>query len=155
MLWRLKLEYDNGSQTDEVIYSNEPLTIYPKRDKIKSSIAQVFKYEVESFIPPILFSDMNGIKYIMPHGMKVHPETQMSDIKWTKWVSDKEKQRKKEEKKEITNTWQFESKSEPGTFYTVTLTGDKLKCNCAGMWRSKTRTCKHMKSVQESLATHK
>lgn len=154
MLYRVRNEYNDGKKTDEIVYSDKPLALYPKKDKIVSSIAHIFKYEVESLLPPTLHvSHRDGTKYIVPMWMEVHPQTQMSDIKWTKWVSKEEKQRQIEKKKETINTWQFESKSEPGTFYTVTFNGSKLKCNCAGMMRSKTRTCKHMKAVQENLAT--
>lgn len=89
----------------------------------------------------------------MPLGIEVHQDTQNSDIKWIRPVSEVQKKFKQEQKKTV-NTWSFESSSEPGNFYTVTLTGNGgLKCNCPGVWRSKIRKCKHMKSVESSLAT--
>jgi len=156
MLYRVRNEYNNGKKTDEIVYSDKPLTLYPKKDKIVSSITHIFKYEVESFLPPTLHvSLIDGTKYITPVWIEVHPQTQLSDIKWTKWVSKEEKQRIKEEKQETVGNWTFESKSEPGTFYNVTLKGGKLKCNCAGMWRvrDKEKGCKHVQYIRKSLAT--
>ncbi len=50
-----------------------------------------------------------------------------------------------------TTEYKFESKSEPGSFYVVRVTGDKVKCNCAGQYRAKDRQCKHMKEVKQKL----
>jgi hypothetical protein len=51
----------------------------------------------------------------------------------------------------LTSEYKFESKSEPGNFYVVRVTGDKVKCNCAGQYRAKDRQCKHMKEVIQNL----
>jgi hypothetical protein len=46
------------------------------------------------------------------------------------------------------NTFKFESKSDPGSFYTVTKKGDKYKCTCPGSFRAKDRECKHIKQIK-------
>jgi len=158
MLKRLICHYDDGRITDEILSINdgETLKIYPKRDNIKISISSVFKYEVEyPYHPMIYTSSRDGKKYIMPLGIEVHQDTQNSDIKWIRPVGEVQKKFKQEQKKTV-NTWSFESSSEPGNFYTVMLTGNgDLKCNCPGVWRvkDKSKGCKHMKSVESSLAT--
>ena len=47
---------------------------------------QRFKYEhTHAYIPPALVvSPTDGQKYIVPSWTKVHPDTQLSDIKWIK-----------------------------------------------------------------------
>jgi len=157
MLYFYKFIHDDGKVTEGITDKREDTIIYPKRDNITTSYIHCFKYEVETLIPPVLYeSPFSKEKYILPLWMKVHPATQQSDIEWTKWVSKEEVKIKKQESKKISNTWKFESSSEPGNFYTVTLSGGgNVKCNCPGVWRSKTRTCKHMKKVQELLATQK
>ena len=156
MLSWYKFTYEDGRVEEGITNAEEVAVIYPKRDNIKSSITQRFKYEIETLIPPVLYdSPISGERYILPSWTKVHPDTQLSDIEWTRWVSKEEVKVKKQESKKIINTWKFESSSEPGNFYTVTLSGGGVKCNCPGVWRSKTRTCKHMKKVQELLVTQK
>ena len=49
--------------------------------------------------------------------------------------------------------FQFESKSDPGHFYKVTVTGEKVDCTCSGRWRAKDRQkgCTHMQQVRKQL----
>jgi len=100
----------------------------------------VFKYEYKHpYIPPSLITfPTNGEKYIMPGSIKVHPKTELSDIRWIK-------PKKKVEKVEK-ETYTFESSSGSGV-YTVTKIGDKIKCSCFGYVRSK-GNCKHVKEVR-------
>ncbi len=105
---------------------------------------EVFKYTYEHpFIPPHLFIDKDGKKYIVPIWKEVLPETTLEDINW---VKPKPKKVSDEEHK-----FKFESKSNPGHFYTVTVTGEKVDCTCSGKWRAKDRQCRHMKDVKKQL----
>jgi hypothetical protein len=98
-------------------------------------------------LPPTLFnSPVDGQRYIIPTWQKVHSETTLADIEWIK--PEIKKPVKVEQEPQ---TWKFESKSEPGSFYVVRVTGDKVKCNCAGQYRAKDRQCKHMKEVRQKL----
>ena len=47
--------------------------------------------------------------------------------------------------------FQFESKSDPGHFYKVTVKDNKVDCTCSGKWRAKDRQCRHMKDVKKQL----
>ena len=47
--------------------------------------------------------------------------------------------------------FQFESKSDPGHFYKVTVKNNKVDCTCSGKWRAKDRQCRHMKDVKKQL----
>jgi len=106
---------------------------------------QVFKYTYEhSIMPPSLFTDLDGEKWIVPTWQKVLPETTLNDIKWVKPKKPVEKTERKE--------WKFESKSDPGHFYLVTQVSDyKVRCTCSGQWRAKDRKCRHMKEVMKEL----
>ena len=105
---------------------------------------EVFRYTYEhSILPPSLFTDTDGQKFITPTWQKVLPETTLEDINWVK------------PELKVTPTtsleYKFESKSDPGSFYIVLVIGDKVKCNCAGQYRAKDRQCKHMKEVKQKL----
>lgn len=110
----------------------------------KFTVVRCFKYRYEHpVMPPSLFVNTNGEKYIVPTWQKVHPKTRLEDIDWIK------------PKKKKTNvfkqkTWKFESSSSDSV-YTVTQVDSKtLKCSCPGAWRSK-GNCKHIKEVRASL----
>lgn len=107
----------------------------------------MFKYRHEHHMPPALMVAHNGKKYIVPTWIEVLPETTLADVEWIKPVP-KDTIKSKDEIK--SNTFQFESKSEPGSFYTVTQKGDKFKCSCPGSWRSKDKECKHIKEVKKN-----
>ena len=77
----------------------------------------MFKYRHEHHMPPALMVAHNGKKYIVPTWIEVLPETTLDDVEWIKPVP-KDTVKVKDEIK--SNTWRFESKSEPGLFYTVT-----------------------------------
>ena len=99
-----------------------------------------FKYEYKHpILPPTLGTFISGKRYIVPGWIEVHPDTQLSDVKWVKENIKQEK-----------TTWEFKSSSSNGK-YTVTKVGDKLKCNCMGFFRAKDRRCKHIKSVEKEI----
>lgn len=150
MLYQVQKFFKHQPSINELIYSEGPLSIKLNDEQITSMIVQKFKYEIESLLPPTIHSDGKK-KYITPMWIEVHPQTQSSDIEWKRWVSSKEKQRQIDEKKNNINEWQFESSSKPGHFYTVKQTGNGVKCNCPGVWRSHAKTCKHMLKVLEML----
>ena len=104
---------------------------------------EVFKYKYEHpLMPPHLFIDSDGQKFIIPIWKKVLSETTLDDIVW---VKPKVKKPKLEN-----NTWEFKSSSN-NSVYKVTQVGDKISCTCPGYWVSKTRECKHIKEVKEQL----
>jgi len=108
------------------------------------------KYRYEHYLPPIFhISNITGKKFIVPSWIPVHLEATLDDIEWIKPDYDGVKKTINENIKE--ENWRFESSSEPGTFYTVVKKGDEIKCNCAGVRRSKTGECKHMKEVKNLL----
>ena len=105
-----------------------------------------FKYTHEhDYLPPGLYTDSKGEKYITPNWQKVHPETTLNDIEWVKPKTKKVSVEKQE--------FKFESKSDPGHFYNVTVKGDEVDCTCAGKWRVKDRQkgCTHMQQVRKQL----
>ena len=105
---------------------------------------EVFRYTYEGeMLPPSLFTSQDGKKFIVPTWQEVLPETTLKDINWIKPKVKKEKPQK--------NEFQFESKSDPGHFYKVTVTGTKVDCTCSGKWRAKDRQCRHMKDVKKQL----
>lgn len=111
---------------------------------------QLFKYTYEHpTIPPTLHVSENGKKYILPSNQEVIPETTIEDIEWVKIDPiNRVTVYKKQQSNPPQTTWQFESSSSPGQFYTVKSTGKTYKCNCPGSYRSKDRTCKHIKDIQ-------
>lgn len=108
-----------------------------------------FKYLYKnSYLPPTLVKTRSGKKFITPDWKEVHPDTRLSDINW---VKPKAKKPKVEEIKVETNEFKFESKSDPGSFYVVSVVNGKVKCTCSGQYRAKDRKCRHMKEVIKKL----
>ena len=135
MLYSIEIVYDNGQTTNEIVHSTKPLTIYPKRDGIRSSKASVHKYEIEHHLPPTIFnSPTDNKKYLVPMWIEVHPETTYDDIKWIRPKA----------KKEIEHI-----QGSMGT-YKTTYDPNKntYKYTCMGFWRSK-GNCKHVKAIKE------
>lgn len=96
-------------------------------------------------LPPVLTTGKDGIKYLLPTWTPVHPQTTLDDIKWEKPPIVKIE--RKVEK------FEFQSSSDPNIVYTtkVYTTGSNVNysCNCPGVWRSKERKCKHIKSLEQ------
>jgi hypothetical protein len=139
MLYNVNIVYDSGQTTSEIIHSVTPISLYPKRDNIKSAVVSVHKYEVEGSFHPGLLQLDDGKKYIIPKWTEVHPETTYDDIVWI--------QPKK--KKVIEHI-----EGSVGTYKTVyDLNKNTYKCTCMGFWRSK-GNCKHVRALKEkNLAT--
>ena len=139
MLYNVKIVYDNGRVTDNLVHSSKILQLYPKRDKIHSSMVSVHKYEVEQLYPPILYvSRIDGKKWIMPAEIEVHPDTTIDDINWTK-------PKLKKEINKIEGTL--------GTYKTIYNPNKKTyTCSCPGFFsaRSKVNVCKHIKSLKQN-----
>jgi len=140
MLYNVSNTWNCGFMEDYTVYSNTAITI--DNPNVKTSIVQVHKYQIESLIPPSIVNTLSG-RYIVPGWIPCHPNTELSDIKWTQKIS------KQEQVKEI-DTWKFKSSSGDGEYVTK-RNGFKYTCNCPGVWRAKDRECKHIKEVK-SLA---
>ncbi len=140
MLYNVSNTWNCGFMEDYTVYSNTAITI--DNPNVRTSIVQVHKYQIESLIPPSIVNTLSG-RYIVPGWIPCHPNTELSDIKWTQKVS------KQEQIKEI-DTWKFKSSSGDGEYVTK-RNGFKYTCNCPGVWRAKDRECKHIKEVK-SLA---
>ena len=134
MLYTVKIVYDDGRVTDEIISSPTPISLYPVRDKIHSSIVSVHKYEVEGSFHPGLHTASDGKKYIIPKWIEVHPETTYDDIIWIQ----------PKQKKVIEHI-----EGSVGT-YKTTYDPNKntYKCTCMGFRKSK-GNCKHVKALRE------
>jgi hypothetical protein len=134
MLYNVNIVYDNGQSMSEIIHSVTPISLYPKRDKIKSSVVSVHKYEVEGSFHPGLIQLDDGKKYIIPKWIEVHPETTYDDIIWIQ-----PKQKKIIE----------QNVGSVGTYKTVyDPNKNTYKCSCMGFWKSK-GNCKHVKALRE------
>ena len=148
MLSQLIIGYDDGREEIKLVPSNET-TIYPRRDKIKYCFHKPFKYEVKKhkYLPSVIVNFLSR-KVIMPANIECHPNTTLDDIIEIVEETEQEKQLKKETKEK--NIWEFKSSSS-NSVYKVRQNGDKLKCDCPGMWRAKDRRCKHIKEVEKKL----
>ena len=78
------IKYDMfSSEVNQIIYSEGPLTLQPKKQEISLSYIKRFFYEVESIMAPQLLK-VKDQKYIIPNWQPVHPNTEISDIIWSK-----------------------------------------------------------------------
>jgi hypothetical protein len=113
---------------------------------------QLFKYTYEHpTIPPTLHVSENGKKYILPSNQEVIPETTIKDIEWVKIDPiNRVTVYKKPKPIQVPTTWEFESSSSPGQFYTVRLVNKTYKCNCSGFFRAKDKEkgCTHVQKVK-------
>ena len=149
-LWKFTNTNKYGNLRSRIIYHPDG-EIFNLNLKEFGDFADVqpFKYVYEhSLIPPHLFVDQDGQKYITPTWQKVVPKTTLNDIKWVKPNLAKPKPIKPTPQK---NEWLFESSSNAGHFYKVTQVGVTYRCNCPGGWRAKDRQCKHIKEVKANV----
>ena len=128
---------------EEVIQESSQFVWIPD-GKTKSHAVQRLVYYYKGFLPPALVH-VGGKTCIVPSWKEVHPATKLEDIIW-------EKEEVKSTQPEVI-TKQFTSKSSPDITYTAkktTLPTGKIQysCNCPGVWRSKTRECKHIKELK-------
>jgi len=123
-------------------HGDKPFRVNP-RGLGKFVNVQAFKYEYTHQILPPSLVKLGGKTFIVPTWEKVHPKTRLEDIDWVKPKPKKVIVEKQE--------FQFESKSDPGHFYKVTVKDNKVDCTCSGKWRAKDRQCRHMKDVKKQL----
>ncbi len=145
MLYKFTNKNKYGTLRSRIIYrpNGEGFKFNPKNFGDFVDV-RVFRYTYEHpVLPPSLFTDKDGQKWIVPIWKKVLPETTLKDINWVKPKPKKVKLQK--------NEFQFESKSDPGHFYKVTVIGKKVDCTCSGKWRAKDRQCRHMKDIKKQL----
>ena len=147
-LWKFsnKNKYGNWRHRIIATLDNKPFSHGPGFGTSVSVSRFKYTYEHPLLPPSIIVSPTTGKTYIVPAWMEVLPETTLKDIEWIKPEIKKSVVVKQEPQ-----TWKFESKSEPGSFYVVQVIGNKVKCNCAGQYRAKDIQCKHMKEVQQKL----
>lgn len=101
----------------------------------------VFKYDYNHPLLPPTILKLSGKTYLMPLWKEVVKGTTINDIEWTKPVK----------KQTITEEFKFKSATSSSTYTTKKFTkpnGEiKYSCSCPGVWRSKDRKCKHIKSI--------
>lgn len=139
MLYKVQTKFKDGRTNSELISSPTPPKFNPKQDNIISIIVQPFRYEVEHYMPLNLYVANDGLKYILPVWMEVHPDTTENDIKHIK-----------PEIKEPKQTEVVKTEGSLGYTYKTTYDSSKgtYKCTCPGFWRSK-GNCKHVKALRE------
>lgn len=144
-LWKFTNTNKYGNLRSRIIYYPDGKVFnFNLKEFGDYAYVQPFKYVYEhSLIPPHLFVDQDGQKYITPTWQKVVPETTLADIEWVKPEVVKTQPQE--------NEWLFESSSDPGHFYKVTQVGVVYRCNCPGVWRAKDRQCKHIKEVKANV----
>lgn len=131
----------HGNIRKRLIYRPTTQFTYQPKGLGKFIAVRPFKYTYEhDFLPPGLYTNFEGKKYITPTWQEVHPETTLEDIKWVKPT--------KIEREIPKDTWEFESSSGGGMYTVKRIGADRYRCNCPGFWRSKDRECKHIKEVK-------
>jgi len=131
---------------EEIIAQESSAFIYKPDGKTKSYAVQRVMYKQKSWMPPA-FVNIRGKKYLVPEWVEVHPKAQLSDVMW------KRPERKVQKPDVITK--KFTSKSNPDITYTskktMLPTGKvQYSCNCPGVWRAKSRECKHIKEMKKN-----
>ena len=131
---------------EEIIVQESSAFTYKPDGKTKSYAVQRIVYYHKHWIPPGLLNS-RGKKYIVPTWTEVHPATELSGVMW------KRPERKVQKPDVITK--KFTSKSNPDITYTskktMLPTGKvQYSCNCPGVWRAKSRECKHIKEMKKN-----
>jgi len=141
-LWRFTNKNKYGNLRSRIIYrpDGEPFGFNPKGFGSFVNV-QMFRYEYKhEVIPPSLFVDQEGQKYIVPTWQKVDPNTTLKDIEWVK------PKPKKQRAKTVIET--HISGSGLGEYTTKYYPeSGKYHCSCPGYWRSK-GNCKHVKQMR-------
>ena len=147
-LWKFSNlnKYGNWRHRIIALPDGKPFSHGPGFGKVVGVSRFKYTYEHPILPPSILVSPTTGKTYIVPAWIEVLPETTINDIEWIKPEIKKSVIEKQEPQ-----TWKFESKSDPGSFYVVRQVGITFKCNCPGIWRSKDRKCKHIKEVEKCI----
>ena len=138
-LWKFSNYNKYGNVRNRIIHTENPqLSINPK-GLGKFIMVHKFLYEVEeSFIPPRLFEDNGGKKYIVPGWIEVHPKTTMEDIK----IIKKQKRVEKDIYTVASGSSEYKVRHNPET--------NHYTCNCQGYWRvlDKSKGCKHIQEIK-------
>jgi len=130
--------YKDGTHTEEVFYNPTTNYSYKPESGVVSHLIKIHKYEITGTMPPSLITDVKGKRYIVPQWIEVHPQTQLSDISFKKPV--------KRPRADI--------QVKTGNYKTTYNTTTKMyKCTCMGYFRAKDRRCKHIKALEEKLAS--
>lgn len=143
-LWEFKNLNRYGNFRTRIIHTEKSLGL-PGGKFGPIVFARRFRYKYEhSYMPPSIL-EINGKTYLMPLWQEVVKGTTINDIEW---IKPKPKPVKKREV--IKHT--FESATS-GSIYTTREYHNedgsiKYTCNCPGVWRSKERKCKHIKSLE-------
>ena len=141
-LWKFTNKNKHGNLRSRIIYrpDGEPFGFNPKGFGSFVNV-QMFRYEYKhEVIPPGLFVDQEGQKYIVPTWQKVDPNTTLKDIEWVK------PKPKKQRAKTVIET--HISGSGLGEYTTKYYPeSGKYHCSCPGYWRSK-GNCKHVKQMK-------
>ena len=142
-LWKFTNKNKYGTLRSRIIYrpDGEAFGFNPKGFGSFVNV-QMFKYEYKhEIIPPSLFVDQEGQKYIVPTWQKVDPNTTLKDIEWVK------PKPKKQRAKTVIET--HISGSGLGEYTTKYYPeSGKYHCSCPGYWRSK-GNCKHVKQMRD------
>ena len=130
---------------EEITTQDSSAYTYTPDGKTKSYAVQRVMYKHDHWMPPSLVR-LKGKQYLMPNWTEVHPEAQLSDVMWKRPA-------RKVQKPDVT-TKKFTSKSNPDITYTAKRTmlptgKVQYSCNCPGVWRAKSRECKHIKEMKE------
>lgn len=100
-----------------------------------------FKYKYEHPVMPPMVWNKGNKTYLMPLWKEVIKGTTVDDIEWVKPAI----------KKTVVEEFKFESATSGSLYTTKKFTkpdGEvKYSCSCPGVWRSKDRKCKHIKSL--------
>ena len=127
---------------EEIITQESSAYTFKPDGKTKSYAVQRIMYKHDHWMPPA-FIRVRGKQYLVPTWTEVHPEAQLSDVMW--------KRPERKVKKPNVIVKKFTSKSTYTTKKTILPTGKiQYSCNCPGVWRSKTRECKHIKEMKSS-----
>ena len=142
-LWKFTNLNKYGNSRSRIIYrpNGEAFSFNPKG--LGSFVnVQMFKYEYKhEIIPPSLFINQEGQKYIVPTWQKVDPNTTLNDITLIKPKPKKEKRAKTVIKTHISGSGlgEYTTKYYPES--------GKYHCSCPGYWRSR-GNCKHVKELK-------
>ena len=142
-LWKFSNLNKYGNIRSRIIYKpdGEAFGFNPKG--LGSFVnVQMFRYEYKhEIIPPSLFVDQEGQKYIVPTWQKVDSNTTLKDIEWIKPKPKKEKRSKTVTKTHISGSGlgEYITKYYPES--------GKYHCSCPGYWRSR-GNCKHVKEMK-------
>lgn len=149
-LWELSNQNKHGNWRSRVVFVPEGKSFsIPKG--FGNVCASRFKYvHRHPILPPVLTTGQDGNKYLIPGSTKVHPQTTLKDIRWEKPPIVKIERK--------TEKFEFTSSSDPNVTYITKMytTGSNVSyaCNCPGVWRSKDKKCKHIKSLENGEKRH-